>query len=336
MNTTAATKIYTTHYDSPLGDITLTSNGTAICGLQFDKEKRRQMKTAEGVCRKDLPIFEEACQWLDSYFAGECPTATPLLQPAGTSFQIKIWQQLGTIPYGQTTTYGSLAEMLQDTAGKNHGYARAIGRAVGRNPILLMLPCHRVLGSRQKLTGYAAGLYRKRWLLNMEQGLQPLTVMPARSENLAEIMQVIDAAKNIMRQSGNNRQWTGGYPSVEVILQDMKQCVGYVVKKGSQIVGYFALMASPEPTYARIYKGKWIDSARPYHVVHRIAGLPNVHGVFQTIMDYCFDVDPNIRIDTHRDNHIMQHCIEKYGFAYCGIIHLASGDERLAYQRLNG
>ncbi len=101
-----------------------------------------------------------------------------------------------------------------------------------------------------------------------------------------------------------------------------------------RVVGYFALLPSPEPTYAKIYKGTWIDDTLPYHVIHRMASYPDVHHIFSDIMDFCLAIDRNIRIDTHRDNTIMQHNIVKHGFGYCGIIYLASGDERLAYQRL--
>ena len=93
------------------------------------------------------------------------------------------------------------------------------------------------------------------------------------------------------------------------------------------------ILPSPEPTYATIYDGKWVDDTRQYHVVHRIASMPDAHGVFKSIMDFGFKQECNIRIDTHRDNHIMQHVIMKYGFTYCGIIFLLNGDERLAYQR---
>ena len=161
-----------------------------------------------------------------------------------------------------------------------------------------------------------------------------LRVEPARKENLKPIMAVLDAAIGIMRASGNKNQWINGYPSEEVVLQDIGLGNGYVVMEGERIVGYFAYIASPEPTYAKIYDGAWLEDRSPYHVVHRIGSYPEVHGVFRAIMDWCFSRDGNIRIDTHRDNRIMQHNILKYGFSYCGIIYLLSGDERLAYQAL--
>ena len=172
-------------------------------------------------------------------------------------------------------------------------------------------------------------------------------IREALPTDMAEIMKVMDAAKKIMRQSGNMHQWVEGYPSEAVIMADIEKNGGYVVEVGERVVGYFAFLPSPEPTYAKIYDGEWLDDTLPYHVVHRIASYPDVHGIFSSIMDFCFSHDPNIRIDTHRDNKIMQHNISKHGFTYCGIIYLVSGEaleqmslatkgkiERLAYQKL--
>ena len=170
--------------------------------------------------------------------------------------------------------------------------------------------------------------------MNDSRLLMNRKIRKALPEDMTEIMQVMDAAKLIMRQSGNMHQWTDGYPSEAVILSDMEREGGFVVDDGGKLVGYFAFLPSPEPTYTRIYEGDWLDDVRSYHVVHRIASYPDAHGVFSSIMDFCFSRDSNIRIDTHRDNHIMQHVVKKYGFTYCGIIFLASGDERLAYQRV--
>lgn len=161
------------------------------------------------------------------------------------------------------------------------------------------------------------------------------TIREAKPTDITEIMQVIIAAKKIMRQSGNLHQWGDGYPSEAVIFSDMEKHGGFVIEDEGRIVGYFAFLPSPEPTYSKIYDGEWMDDNLPYHVIHRIASYPEAHGIFSTIMDFCFSHDANIRIDTHKDNRIMQHNIKKHGFTYCGIIYLASGDERLAYQKLN-
>ena len=129
-------------------------------------------------------------------------------------------------------------------------------------------------------------------------------------------------------------QWGEGYPTEAVITADMERNGGFIIEDDGCIVGYFAFLPSPEPTYAKIYEGKWINDTQPYHVVHRIASYPDAHGIFSSIMEFCFSNDENIRIDTHHDNKIMQHNILKHGFTYCGIIYLLSGDERLAYQKI--
>ena len=162
-----------------------------------------------------------------------------------------------------------------------------------------------------------------------------MMIREARPSDMSAIMQVMEAAKKIMRSSGNMYQWGEGYPSEAVILSDMEKNGGFVVEEDSKVIAYFAFLPSPEPTYDHIYGGRWLDDVQPYHVIHRIASYPNVHGIFKSIMDFCFSHDANIRIDTHKDNTIMQHNIEKHGFTYCGIIYLASGDERLAYQRID-
>lgn len=160
------------------------------------------------------------------------------------------------------------------------------------------------------------------------------SVREARPSDMAEIMKVMDAARKIMRQSGNIHQWGEGYPSEDIITSDMEKHGGFVIEDGGRVVGYFAFLPSPEPTYSKIYNGKWLNDTESYHVIHRIASYPDVHGIFSNVMDYCFSHESNVRIDTHRDNTIMQHNIERHGFTYCGIIYLASGDERLAYQRV--
>ena len=150
-----------------------------------------------------------------------------------------------------------------------------------------------------------------------------------------EIMRLIDEARAIMRSCGNMNQWIDGYPSRGTIVEDINNGHCHVCEdKGGELVASFAFIPGPEPTYKEIYEGEWLDD-EPYYVVHRLASTAGSHGVFNEVMDYCMAVAGNLRIDTHRDNVIMRHVIERYGFTYCGIIYLLSGDERLAYQ-LNG
>ena len=161
-----------------------------------------------------------------------------------------------------------------------------------------------------------------------------MTVRPAKYSDIPDVLAVMEAARGIMRSNGNTGQWVNGYPSLEAIRADIDVGGGYVIEADDRVAGYFAFLPSPEPTYARIYGGAWLDDTLPYHVVHRIGSYPDVHGVFACMLDYCSAIEPNLRIDTHKDNRIMQHLLAAHGFTYCGIIYLASGDSRLAYQRL--
>jgi RimJ/RimL family protein N-acetyltransferase len=148
------------------------------------------------------------------------------------------------------------------------------------------------------------------------------------------VLTVMQAARGIMRSSGNLHQWGDDYPSAEAIGLDRERGGGFVVEDEGRITGYFAFLPSPEPTYSYIEGGAWLDDCLPYHVIHRIASLPEAHGIFHDMLGWCAERESNIRIDTHRDNRIMQHLLERHGFTYCGVIYLASGDERLAYQRI--
>ncbi|MCR5180716.1 MAG: N-acetyltransferase [Bacteroidaceae bacterium] len=163
----------------------------------------------------------------------------------------------------------------------------------------------------------------------------------ASAADIPAILPVFDAARQIMRSSGNHHQWADDYPSTAAVESDLQREGAYVIEDHGRIVAYFACLPSPEPTYSQIYDGQWLDDSLPYYVVHRIASYPTAHHIFRDLMDYCFAKSSspqaqggNIRIDTHRDNSIMQHLILTYGFTYCGIIHLANGDERLAYQKV--
>ncbi|MCR4614196.1 MAG: acetyltransferase [Bacteroidaceae bacterium] len=152
--------------------------------------------------------------------------------------------------------------------------------------------------------------------------------------DMEAVLSVFEAARQTMAASGNTTQWRNGYPSEASVLSDIEMDGSFVIVDNGQVVAYFAFLPSPEPTYSKIYDGQWTDDTKAYHVIHRIASFPQVHGIFKSIMDFCFSHEDNIRVDTHKDNRIMQHNIEKAGFVYCGIIHLANGEERLAYQKI--
>lgn len=147
---------YQAQYDSPLGLLTMTSDGESLKELRFSD-------TPVEMVSPTISILEETRRWLDSYFNGEEPGFTPPLAPFGTLFQRRVWHELLSIPYGETVTYGDIARRI------NCDSAQAVGGAVGRNPIAIIIPCHRVVGSNGSLTGYAYGLERKRQLLLREQ-----------------------------------------------------------------------------------------------------------------------------------------------------------------------
>ena len=159
---------YTAHYDSPLGGITLASDGLALVGLWFDGQKYFADTLSVQHDEKDLDVFRRTDNWLDIYFSGKEPNFTPPLRMKGTEFRQEVWQILLTIPFGKTMTYGQIAKILADRHKVQSMSAQAVGGAVGHNPISLIIPCHRVIGTNGALTGYAGGLKKKAWLLDME------------------------------------------------------------------------------------------------------------------------------------------------------------------------
>ena len=152
------------HYDSPLGRVTLGSDGQALTGLWFEGQAHFAEGLSVDAVEASLPIFDLTKRWLDIYFSGQTPDFTPLLRPRGTEFQQRVWAKLTEIAYGQSLTYGDLAARLRLSPAA----ARAVGGAIARNHVSLIITCHRVLGAGRRLTGYAGGLERKKRLLTLE------------------------------------------------------------------------------------------------------------------------------------------------------------------------
>ena len=150
---------YLNRYISPLGAITLASDGFSLTGLRFNEY-------GEGR-EKDLPVFDTAKRWLDVYFKGNAPDFTPPLRLRGSGFQTAVWNIVMTIPFGKTMTYGEVAACFSARMS-----AQAVGGAVGRNPVLLIVPCHRVVGVNGKVTGYSGGTDKKIRLLELENSGQ--------------------------------------------------------------------------------------------------------------------------------------------------------------------
>ena len=158
-------KTLTATYISSLGPIVIESDGKAITSLRFCREQNSatQGEYAPKEAVQTPPIIAEMLRWLDDYFAGRRPCNVPRLNPQGTDFQKRVWQALLTIPYAQTKTYREIAKMVECRS------AQAVGQAVGRNPISLIIPCHRVIAAHGQLGGYAYGTDVKKRLLEIEQ-----------------------------------------------------------------------------------------------------------------------------------------------------------------------
>lgn len=152
-----------TQIESPIGPLTLTSNGKALTAIWFATPKHEGMLKNLSHWRRDYAHFAEATQQLGEYFAGKRQSFTLAMAPEGTAFQQQVWMALREIPYGETISYGALARSIG-----NEKAVRAVGLANGRNPLAPIVPCHRVIGADGSMTGYAGGLDRKRWLLALE------------------------------------------------------------------------------------------------------------------------------------------------------------------------
>lgn len=159
---------YTHHYESPLGGITLASDGESLTGLWFDGQKYFADTIGDKSQDKMLPVFEQTDRWLDIYFSGKDPGIIPPLNIKTTEFRKDVWKIMLTIPYGQTMTYGQIADRIAKQKGLKKMSAQAVGGAVGHNSFSLIIPCHRVVGTNGSLTGYAGGIDKKIKLLEME------------------------------------------------------------------------------------------------------------------------------------------------------------------------
>lgn len=188
---------YIGHYDSPLGGITLACDEEGLTGLWFDGQKYfggeilkgedfEHPEAGTGAGRKKEaerpPVLEETSRWLDMYFSGREPEFTPPLHLTGSDFRLAVWDLLLQIPYGQTATYKELAARIAGQRGLGTMSAQAVGGAVSHNPVSVIVPCHRVLGTDGSLTGYAGGIDKKISLLTLEKAVYynfPVNSVPA-------------------------------------------------------------------------------------------------------------------------------------------------------------
>ncbi len=161
-------KAYTSIYPSRLGDILLAADEIGLTGLWFFGQSYFADTLPTEQIAQETPILTQAREWLDEYFSGKEPDFTPTLHPIGSPFRQAVWKLLLQIPYGQTTTYGEIARQLEKLQNRPHMSAQAVGGAVGHNGISIIIPCHRVVGTKGSLTGYAGGLDKKMALLELE------------------------------------------------------------------------------------------------------------------------------------------------------------------------
>ena len=162
--------MFESRIQTPLGEVRLRSDGKLLTGLWFIWQVNDAKFNSDIEIKDDLPIFVQVENWLERYFSGEETPITFPLQPKGTIFQERVWKILQEIPYGETMTYGEIAQRIAKEKGVATYSAQAVGQAVGKNPISILIPCHRVLGKNGTLTGYAGGVHRKEQLLKLERG----------------------------------------------------------------------------------------------------------------------------------------------------------------------
>lgn len=160
---------YTMEYPSPLGEMLIACDDEGLTGVWFYGQKHFGVNlSGDEKSSEDHPLLLLAAGWLDKYFSGENPGSVPPLHASGTDFQVGVWDIIRPIPYGKTTTYGDIAKELTVRRGGVRVSARAVGGAVSRNPISVIVPCHRVVSKNGRLAGYAGGLMRKKELLTIE------------------------------------------------------------------------------------------------------------------------------------------------------------------------
>lgn len=161
-----------------------------------------------------------------------------------------------------------------------------------------------------------------------------MTIRKTLPQDIETVMAMYDYARSFMRANGNPNQWIDGYPSVEQIMQDLEEGHSYVCEdEEGNLTGTFCFMEGPDPTYHVIYEGEWLNN-EPYGVIHRITTNGKQKGVAATCLQWCYKRCSNVRVDTHRDNSVMQNILTKHGFSRCGIIHIRNGSERIAFQKV--
>lgn len=160
-----------------------------------------------------------------------------------------------------------------------------------------------------------------------------MEIRRATEEDLKDLMIIYESARKVMIRNGNPTQWSSSYPGEERIREDIRNQACYVCVENGEVEGVFAYYCGPDPGYGRIDHGNWLNDA-PYGVVHRLASGGRIRGVADFCLEWAFEKCRNLRIDTHRDNHLMRHILEKNGFIPCGTVYVEDGSSRIAYQKV--
>jgi RimJ/RimL family protein N-acetyltransferase len=158
-----------------------------------------------------------------------------------------------------------------------------------------------------------------------------VTIQQAKPGDVDAILRIYDSGRERMRTRGNPTQWEAGYPNRAILEEDIRRRQCFVCEETGKIHGVFSLCIGDEPTYAKICEGAWINDA-PYGTIHRLAGDGVIPNLFSGCLRFCRSLIPNLRADTHADNHVMRHLLEKNGFQRCGVIYVEDGTPRIAYQ----
>ena len=219
-----------------------------------------------------------------------------------------------------------------------NGYTRGARQFIERFKVGLLVPMHFVVSGFESAWRMLPSCEEKGvpfWKITREGDsivlMDKITIRKATKDDIPCLQKIFATARIFMRQTGNPNQWKEDYPSLELLQNDVESGDSYVISLGNRVVATFVLRGGIDSTYNIIYNGQWIDDS-PYATIHRIVCNGEIRGVLHLVMRFALQTYHSIRIDTHRDNKIMQKSINREGFKYCGIIHCWSGEDRLAYQ----
>lgn len=219
-----------------------------------------------------------------------------------------------------------------------NGYTLGARQFIERFKVGLLVPMHFVMSGFDSVWRMKPFCQEKNipfWCIRNEGDsitlADHLVIRQTAPEDLPRLKEIFAIARKFMSETGNPGQWDENYPSDQLLREDMDNGDSYVIQKGNTIVATFVLRGGTDSTYNVIYDGQWLND-EPYAVIHRVASSGEVKGVIRVVLDFARQQYLNIRVDTHADNKVMRHLMQKEGFRYCGVIHCWNGTERLAYQ----